>query len=206
MKSHTMGLGPLLLFMLALTGCAGQQVELSDGSTRVEKTAAAAASGAKQIATQPLNDLNLVREEIPAVLQAARTAPYEQPQGRSCSAVATELQALDQALGPESNAKVADSGMVEKAATLAGDVAVGTVKNTVNTMVNGVVPMRDWVRKLSGAEEHSGAVTAAISAGTTRRTFLKGWAAGAGCSTQDQGMPASGVPPAVPVQMPAGSK
>lgn len=137
-----------------------------------------------QIATQPLNDFNLLSSEIPPALVAAQKAPYAEPAGHSCTAVLQELQALDTALGPDVDAAAkpaADPGLVEQAAGAVGDFAVGTVKNTVNTVVDGVVPFRSWVRRLSGAERHSSAVAAAISAGTLRRAFLKGWAEGTGC-------------------------
>ncbi|MBY0491557.1 MAG: hypothetical protein K2R93_17095, partial [Gemmatimonadaceae bacterium] len=62
-----------------------------------------------------------------------------------------------------------------------GQKALGTVTSTVNTVVDGVIPFRSWVRKLSGAERHSKAVTAAIAAGTMRRPYLKGWARAQGC-------------------------
>ena len=56
-----------------------------------------------------------------------------------------------------------------------------TISSTMSTMVDGVIPLRSWVRKLSGAERHSKAVAAAIAAGTMRRPYLKGWARAAGC-------------------------
>lgn len=144
---------------------------------------------ATQVATQPLNDFNLLNSEIPAVLLAAQKAPYAEPPGHSCPALVTELQALDVALGPDIDAAAtpaADPGLVEQAAGAVGQFAVGTVKNTVNTVVDGVVPFRNWVRKLSGAERHSGAVAAAISAGTLRRAFLKGWGEATGCTAPQQ--------------------
>ena len=40
--------------------------------------------------------------------------------------------------------------------------------------VEGFVPFRSWLRKLSGAEKHSKQVAAAITAGAIRRAYLKG--------------------------------
>jgi len=57
------------------------------------------------------------------------------------------------------------------------------VATTVNTMVDGVLPLRSWVRKLSGAERYSSEVAAAVSAGRIRRPFLKGWVRGAACAS-----------------------
>lgn len=140
-------------------------------------------SGLTQTATQPLNDLNLVRSEIPPVLLAAMKAPYAEPAGHSCTTLASELQALDVALGSENDAKgQADPNLVERAVDAVGQAAVGTVKNTVNTVVDGVIPFRSWVRKLSGAEEHSSTAAAALQAGILRRAYLKGWSEGTGCN------------------------
>ena len=178
-----------LLLAAGLAGCASQ------APTPVQETPAAAAPAASgallpepmtQIVSQPLNDFNLLSNDIPTVLVAAQKAPYAEPAGHACPAVAAELQALDVALGPDVDAKAApaaaEPGLVEQAAGAVGGMAVGTVKSTVNTVVDGVVPFRSWVRKLSGAERHSSAVAAAISAGTLRRAYLKGWAEGTGCA------------------------
>lgn len=136
-----------------------------------------------ETAATPLTDLNLMRTEIPAVLVAARKMPYAEPADRSCPAVLRELQALDHALGTEREAAAAaaEPGLVEKAATAVGQTAVSTVRGAVNGVVDGVVPFRSWVRKLSGAERHYSEVAAAISAGTMRRVFLKGWGLASGC-------------------------
>lgn len=142
-------------------------------------------SGLTQVATQPLNDFNLLNNEIPAVLVGAQKGPYAEPAGHSCTLLLTELQALDAALGPDIDAvaaPAADPGLMEKATDVVGQYAVGTVKNTVSSVVDGVVPFRSWVRKLSGAERHSSAVAAAISAGTLRRAYLKGWWQGTDCA------------------------
>jgi hypothetical protein len=142
-------------------------------------------AGLTQVATQPLNDFNLLNSEIPAVLVAAQKAPYAEPAGHSCTLLLTELQALDAALGPDIDAAAApatDPGLMEKATDVVGQYAVGTVKNTVSSVVDGVVPFRSWVRKLSGAERHSSAVAAAIGAGTLRRAYLKGWWQGSDCA------------------------
>ena len=49
------------------------------------------------------------------------------------------------------------------------------------------IPVRDWVRQLSGAEQHSRAVQGAIQNGRVRRAFLKG-----------SGMRMNCAPPAAP--------
>ncbi len=141
-------------------------------------------SGVTQTATQPLNDLNLMQARIPPVLTAAQQGPYALPADDSCGALQAELLALDAALGPDIDAAGtagADPGLMGKAVDFVGDAALDSVRGTVNTVVDGVIPFRSWVRKLSGAERHSRAVAAAIRAGTLRRPFLKGWARASGC-------------------------
>lgn len=142
-------------------------------------------SGVTQTATQPLNDLNLLQTRIPAVLTAAQQGPYALPLDASCASVQTELLALDAALGPDIDAAGtpgADPGLMGKAVDFVGDAAMDSVRGTVNSVVDGVIPFRSWVRRLSGAERASRAVAAAIRAGTLRRSFLKGWARATDCT------------------------
>lgn len=153
-------------------------------------------SGVLQTASQPLVDLNLLQSKIPAVLMAAQKGPYAVPADTSCAALQAELRALDAALGPDVDALTApgaDPSLVEQAVGLVGNAAMGTVKSTVSTVVDGVIPFRSWVRKLSGAERHSRAVSSAVSAGTLRRPFLKGWARSTGCDVAPK--PLAPVPP-----------
>ena len=141
-------------------------------------------SGVVQTATQSLNDLNLMQARIPDVLTAAQRAPYAPPLGESCAALQAELLALDAALGPDIDASGGQSnepGLVGRATEFVGDAAMDSVRGTVNSVVDGVIPLRSWVRRLSGAERHSRAVATAIRAGTLRRPFLKGWAGAQGC-------------------------
>lgn len=142
-------------------------------------------SGLVQTATQPLNDLNLLETRIPPVLTAAaQKGAYTAPADTTCAALQAELQALDLALGPDIDAPAVpgtDPNLVEQAVVYVGERAVGTVTSTVNTVVDGIIPFRSWVRKLSGAERYSSEVAAAIGAGRMRRAFLKGWVGATGC-------------------------
>jgi len=133
-------------------------------------------------ATTPLKDLNVVREAIPEVLRAARKAPYRLAADTSCAGTATEIDALDDALGPDLDApRGAERGLLERGSDAAGDAAVGAVRRTAED----IVPFRGWVRKLTGAERHSREVTAAVIAGGARRAFLKGWRSAQGCPSTD---------------------
>jgi hypothetical protein len=71
----------------------------------------------------------------------------------------------------------ADPGLVERGTGAVGQAAIGAVRGAAE----GVVPFRGWVRKLTGAEQYSKDVAAAIAAGTIRRAFLKGVGQANGC-------------------------
>jgi hypothetical protein len=160
---------PAFLIAAALAACASPDAKRSDNAQQQLTEAA----------TTPLSDLNLVRADIPAVLAAAHKAPYALPADRSCAALATAVQALDAALGADLDAPPTDvnPGLVERGGAAVGTAAVGTVRG----VAEGVVPFRGWVRKLTGAEQYSKDVAAAIAAGTIRRAFLKGVGQANGC-------------------------
>jgi hypothetical protein len=127
----------------------------------------------RDAATTPLSDLNVVRADIPPVLAAAQKAPYTAPADKSCAALATDVQALDAALGADLDTPATGSNpsLIERGANDA-------LRNTAE----GVIPFRGWVRKLSGAERYSREVAAAIAAGTIRRAYLKGIATAGACA------------------------
>lgn len=143
------------------------------------RTPAAAENRFAQAATAPLNDLNVVRAEIPAVLAAAQKAPYEPPSERSCAVLTTEVMALDAVLGADLDlpATPNNAGLVERGSSAVGNVAADALRSAAE----GLIPFRSWVRKLSGAERYSKEVAAAIAAGTVRRSFLKGMGLAIGC-------------------------
>jgi hypothetical protein len=126
-------------------------------------------------AVTPFNDLNLVKAPIPETLVQALKAPYVFPTDSTCSGLDAEVRALDGDLGPDLDTPASDSnpGLMERGS----DAIVGAVRRSAE----GVVPFRNWVRKLSGAERYSKKVAAAITAGTVRRAYLKGIAQAKGC-------------------------
>jgi len=158
----------------------------ADVSGKVGSMAKDSSASLVQKASQPLNDLNLLENRIPAVLTAAaQKGAYAAPADATCAAVRTELDELDAALGPDIDAPAvpgSDPNLVVQAVGYVGQKAVDSVSTTVNTVVDGVLPLRSWVRKLSGAERYSDEVAAAVSAGRIRRPFLKGWVRGAACA------------------------
>jgi hypothetical protein len=85
---------------------------------------------------------------------------------------------LDEVLGPDVDAEpAAELGRGDKAKSAMGNAAAGALQKTVE----GAIPFRGWVRKLSGAERHSAEIADAIAAGTARRAFLKGIAFNKSC-------------------------
>ncbi len=128
----------------------------------------------------PLNDLNLVNAPIPEALAAAQRGPYALPAERDCQALASEIKALDDVLGPDLDAppSEANRGLLERGTEATSGAAIGALQRTAE----GVIPFRGWVRKLTGAERYSKRVAAAITAGGVRRAFLKGVRAAGNCT------------------------
>ena len=65
-----------------------------------------------------------------------------------------------------------------KGASFAAQAALDAVKDTAE----GVIPMKTWVRKLSGADQADKRAHRAINAGMVRRAFLKGLGVMHNCS------------------------
>ncbi len=120
--------------------------------------------------TAPLKDLNLIKTAIPVPLRNAQKNPYTIPADTSCTALAKEINALNEVLGTDLDTPAADKDESLLARINVVDESVSAIRKTTE----GAVPFRNWVRKLSGAERKSKAVAAAITAGSIRRAYLKG--------------------------------
>ncbi len=131
-----------------LMACASTDKTGSGASSSAEPQSKTGAQ-LTQAVTTPLSDLNLVRAEIPPVLQAALKAPYAVPLEKTCTAYATQIIALDAALGADldSPATANNPSLIERGASAAGDAALGSVRGAVE----GAIPFRGWIRRLSGA-------------------------------------------------------
>lgn len=125
-----------------------------------------------QAAMTPLSDLNVVQEAIPPALHAATKGPYAAPASAGCEGIAADIAALNEALG----ADLDDPNIREKPSLLTRgtDLAENAGVSAVRRTMEGFVPFRSWLRKLTGAEKHSKQVAAAITAGSIRRAYLKG--------------------------------
>lgn len=124
---------------------------------------------ATAVAKSPLKDVGVVKDKIPQVLIDARTATYVLPSPLTCQTLSDAIEALNAELAPDLDAPSTQikTGM---SATEIGE-----------TVVHGLMPMRSWVRKLSGAEKNDNEVQAAIVAGSIRRGYLKGVGLERGC-------------------------
>jgi hypothetical protein len=166
----------VLVPMLA-AACASQPVKTAERTTE---------QGVNEAAHAPFEDFNLVRSKVPKVLLEAVTDPYARPQPVTCDALAAELAKLDDALGPDFDVPKAPRSTMDKSASFAAGAGAKAMKD----LTEGWIPMRNWVRYMTGAEQHSKDVQTAISAGQARRAYLKGLAQSEGCVDLGPAQPA----------------
>ncbi len=176
MRPH---LTAIVLLPLMTAACATTGVKTAEQTTR---------DGFDVAAHAPLEDFNLVRSKIPAVLIEATKDPYQRPQPLGCDGLGLELTRLQDALGPDLDTAKAKRSRMDRSAAFAANAGARAMKD----VAEGWIPMRSWVRYMTGAEQHSKDVTSAISAGQTRRAYLKGLAQSEGCA---------GLGPAQPVYL-----
>lgn len=150
-------------------------------STQQSARQSNAAEQIGQAVTVPLNDLNLVHTAIPKILQDAQKKPYAAPPDLSCAALASDIRELDEVLGADLDTPATEKNpsLVVRGVNAIGDESLSAIKKTTES----VVPFRNWVRKLSGAERSSKAVASAIAAGSIRRAYLKGIGLAKACPT-----------------------
>ena len=125
--------------------------------------------GAIDVIATPVSDLNLRKGEIPAMLTAAIANPYNLSATKSCAQIARAVTDLDAILGPDR-----DIPMDRAERLSAGRVA--------QSVVGSFIPFRGVIREISGANGQQRKVEDAVSAGTARRSFLKGYGQARGCA------------------------
>ena len=157
------GLTAILFVVLVNSGCA----------TRAGQTArfVAKKQDLRGALTQPLQDFNVLHATVPMVLRQAKSAPYAMPDPNTCLGIRYELAQLDDALGPDTD--VLDpmpSGLVVEGANRVAKSAVAAVRD----LSTGWIPMRSWVRTMTGAERNSKNLRKLINAGLMRRAYLRG--------------------------------
>ena len=128
---------------------------------------------AEDVVMSPLSDINLRKQDMPAVLEAALADPYDLTGIESCKGYATAIESLDAALGDDidvAREKTDD----EKMGNSAGAIA--------KSVIGSFIPFRGIIRELSGANAQQKAWERALYAGSVRRAFLKGMGQSKGCA------------------------
>ncbi|MDQ0463951.1 hypothetical protein QO010_001722 [Caulobacter ginsengisoli] len=158
--------------LILLGACATASKPPPPPSMRVVTTDEANRGGVKGAAAAPLRDVNLLRTKIPQVLLDALNDPYERPRPMTCASLAAAIQPLTDALGADIDEPSSsdDRDLIVKGRDAAEDTAFGMMASAAQDLI----PMRSWVRRLTGAEQHDRLVRAAITAGGIRRGYLKG--------------------------------
>ena len=164
------------LFAAALAGCASTN---PDDAGKVQTSSDASHDSVEGAVTSPLRDLNLIRTKIPEVLLQAEADPYALPAPATCDHLGELIKPLNVALGDDLDHRTADKdGLLDDVPGKARETGLGMLASTASD----VIPYRNWIRKLTGAERHDKLVAASIAAGTVRRSYLKGYGEALGCS------------------------
>jgi hypothetical protein len=122
---------------------------------------------AVDVATTPMSDLNIRKEEIPTILLIAQTSPYDVANLGRCPQIAAAVGELDAVLGT-------DIDLPQPGEKL----SPGRVAQSV---VGSFFPFRGVIREVSGANDQRRRMEAAIQAGIARRAFLKGYGQAKNC-------------------------
>lgn len=126
---------------------------------------------AGSIATQPVRDVGLDKDDIPPVLLMAVENPYAPPPSRTCKGLKNSLAELNEVLGEDFTV-----------GAKANENRTGKIAEAVGkTVVNSLIPFRGLVREISGAAPAERRLQAAVTAGIARRGYLRGMAAARGC-------------------------
>jgi len=154
-------LAPLSTLALTATPVAAEPEQPSKPITQREVDAV-------DVATTPITDLNIRKDEIPQLLISAQSSPYDLTGLGRCSQLAAKIGEFDAVLGDD----------IDLPHTPGQRVSAGRVAQSV---VGSLMPFRGIVREISGANDQRRRVQLAIEAGLARRAFLKGIGQERGC-------------------------
>lgn len=164
------------LIAVALGGCVSNRMD-DDGT--IMTTSEANRSGVSGALAAPLRDINVIRTKIPKNLLEAHAEAYARPaEATGCRGLIAEVRGLDAVLGPDLDSYIED----EKGNLISRDKAENTALGYLAGAAQDIIPLRGWVRKLTGAERHDRLVTESITAGRVRRAYLKGLGESRGCN------------------------
>ncbi len=162
---------PLLLLGLATMAACASKNEPSTTSKIMQQTR----SGVTGAAMTPLKDLNLAREDIPALLLEIKN-PYAVNKDASCDDIKAQIGALDEVLGPDWD--IPKDGNVDEDEETLSDIAAeetsDSLLDAVASEAGAIVPYRSLVRRVTGARRYQKKVKNAFDRGRHRRTYLKG--------------------------------
>lgn len=127
---------------------------------------------AEEVASKPLADMNLKKDEIPALLVQARAAPYDLTGLTRCSSIGAAVTALDAVLGD-------DIDIVDP--KTASEKRGNSIGNIGKSLIGSLIPFGGVIREVSGANAAQREWNEAIYAGSVRRAFLKGFGQHKGC-------------------------
>jgi len=160
MKIKLIGAGVLLL-------CAS----LANAQEKEPKKKDDTIDRAGRIASQPVRDVGIEKDDIPELLQKAVENPYAAPASRTCKGLNKAMGDLNEILGPDFTiGRKANEDQVGKVAEAMG-----------RAVVNSLIPFRGLVREISGAAPAERRFQAAVAAGLARRGYLRGMATAKGC-------------------------
>jgi hypothetical protein len=172
----------LLLLAVAVPLLAACASKSEPPPQKIQSTSDANKDGIAGAAQAPLRDMNLVRTKIPPVLLEAMADPYARPPGKkiTCETLIMLVAPLDLALGEDVDKRPPedDEDLMDRGKRMAGSAAFGAMASAAQDLI----PMRGWVRKLSGAEKHDKLVQHAVASGAIRRAYLKGLGEARGCN------------------------
>src|SRR5690349_19101035 len=114
--------------------------------SQVQTTEEANRQGVRGAVTSPLRDLNAIRTKIPMVLLVAAQDPYARPRPNTCAGLTSAIRQLNEALGADLDEPPSrdERDLTERGAGLAIDA--------LGSYARGMIPLRGWVRRLTGAE------------------------------------------------------
>lgn len=166
MKKLTLTIFSLLLISQSYA----QEIDIKAQPSKIEKTT----TQITEVVSSPLKDFNMTKDKIPLLLEEAKNNPYFIKENSTCESIKEEIEALNLVLPLDIDEKI------EKDNT--GEVVTKAAFKALNNTVQGAIPYRGWIRKISGAEKNEKNVNKAIKAGLMRRAFLKGYLTAKSCS------------------------
>jgi hypothetical protein len=141
-------------------------------------------AAAQQVHPGETEGLGLTGPTIPDLLKQIVADPYKAPAAPACETIPNELMALNAVLGVDADQAKPKKSIVRKA------------EKAIAGAVRGMIPYRDEVRFLTGADRKDGQLMDASQAAWARRGFLRGLEANLRCG--ETGLDTAGAEPLGP--------